>query len=195
LIQRQSPEPTPQRASTDDDLLPIVNERDELIGVKSRRLVHVQGLRHRAAHVAVFDRGGRLWLQKRASTKDASPGMWDLSATGHVDPGETYEQAARRELREELAIDAEPSPVVKREASERSGWEFYMLFRLIWEGPIDDYNRDEIERMRLFTLDEIRAASDRTGSEFRMTNGVVDDLPHLFDAARGNPESSLKTEP
>jgi 16S rRNA (adenine1518-N6/adenine1519-N6)-dimethyltransferase len=171
-----------QQAPTDGDLLPIVNANDELIGVKPRRAVHLQKLRHRAVHVGVFDGAGRLWLQKRAAGKDTYPGWWDLSATGHVDPGETYEDAARRELREELGIDAEPAAIVKLPASERSGWEFHALFWVRWDDPIADFNREEIAEVRLFSIEEMnRAIADGTGG-MRMTTGVADGLPHLVGA-------------
>ena len=37
------------------------------------------------------------------------PGMWDLSAGGHVDSGETSIQAMHRELIEELGLDVDPT--------------------------------------------------------------------------------------
>src|SRR5438067_2202632 len=97
-----------QPAETDSDLLPVVDENDNQIAVLPRREVHLRQLRHRAVHVCVIDPLERLWLQLRSRSKDAWGGHWDLSATGHVDPGETYEQAARRELIEELGIQGNP---------------------------------------------------------------------------------------
>jgi isopentenyldiphosphate isomerase len=38
--------------------------------------------------------------------KDIQPGKWDTSVGGHVQPGETAAQAARRELQEELGVTA-----------------------------------------------------------------------------------------
>lgn len=175
---------TLQKATTDDDLLPVVNERDELIGVQTRRNVHLKRLRHRAVHVAVFDPGGRLWLQQRAMTKDTWPGAWDLSATGHVDPGETYDAAARRELKEELGIDAEPTFILKLPATEQRGWEFHALYLLHWPGAIDDFNRDEVQAMRSFAIAELQTMLEASDPALRLTPGVGDALPHLIDALR-----------
>src|SRR6185503_1142083 len=97
-----------QPACTDGDLLPVVDENDIQFDVLPRREVHLRALRHRAVHVCVIDPLGRLWLQLRSRAKDAWGGYWDLSATGHVDPGETYEFAAHRELHEELGLTGEP---------------------------------------------------------------------------------------
>src|SRR6185436_20849387 len=66
----------------------VVNERDEVIGRELRRNVHARGLWHRAVHVLVFDRAGRVFLQKRSMLKDLSPGLWDSSCSGHLDSGE-----------------------------------------------------------------------------------------------------------
>jgi isopentenyldiphosphate isomerase len=74
--------------------------------VKSRAAIHESGDWHLAAFVWVFDPAGRILLQRRAPDKDAWPGRWDASAAGHVEAGETSEEAARRELAEELGIRA-----------------------------------------------------------------------------------------
>ena len=172
-----------QPAGTDDDLLPVVNARDQLIGLKPRRLVHLQRLRHRAVHIAALDGQGRLWLQQRSASKDTYPGWWDLSATGHVDPGESYDEAARRELREELGLRADPIYMTKLEAGERSGWEFHALYWLRWDGPIEGYDRREIQQLRPFTIEEVQAALVEQPPRWPMTPGVADALPHLLRAA------------
>lgn len=157
----------PQAADTDNDLIPLVNERDEVVGVKPRRQVHLERLRHRAVHIGVYDSDGRLWLQQRAMTKDTWAGAWDLSATGHVDVDESYDAAARRELAEELGIDAKPVFITKFEASEATGWEFQALYGLRWDGPIKNFDKREISRMRLYTIDAIENILD--GADPRVT--------------------------
>ena len=82
----------------------VVNERDEVVGRATRREVHARGLLHRAVHVLVFDKAGRIFLQKRSMTKDMSPGLWDSSCSGHVDSGEDYDTSATRELGEEIGV-------------------------------------------------------------------------------------------
>ena len=53
-------------------------------------------------HICVFDRRGRLLIQKRTANKVRWPGRWDVSAAGGVDARETSRQGAEREFREEL---------------------------------------------------------------------------------------------
>lgn len=53
-------------------------------------------------HICIFNSRGQLLLQQRSMNKDAFPGMWDVSAAGGVDAGETSRQGAEREVWEEL---------------------------------------------------------------------------------------------
>lgn len=185
--------PPYQRASTDEDLLPVVDERDQLIGVMPRRQVHLERLRHRAVEIAVVDSQGRVWLQKRSRFKDAYPGFWDLSATGHVDPGESYDEAARRELCEELGIDAAPALAGMVEACERTGWEFQALYALRWDAGVTDYNTREIEAVRAFTLQELaRMIGGETGLG-ALTPCVAVHLPRILRALGVDPAPLERT--
>ncbi len=87
-----------------EELLPVVDENDEVQGIRRRGDIHSLGLLHRAVHVLVFDAKGRLYLQRRSANKDTHPGKWTTSASGHVDPEENYAEAAARELQEELDL-------------------------------------------------------------------------------------------
>ncbi len=87
-----------------EEIFDIVNDHDEVIGRLPRSKVHRDGLKHRATHVLVFNSRGDVFLQKRSWKKDNSPGVWDSSASGHVDSGEEYDPCAVRELREELGL-------------------------------------------------------------------------------------------
>jgi isopentenyldiphosphate isomerase len=118
----------------------VVNERDEVIRRATRREVHATGLWHRAVHVMVFDAGGRVFLQKRSMLKDLSPGLWDSSCSGHLDAGEDYDEAAVRELREEIGVDltggTAPARWFRIDACAETGWEFVWVYRLRHGGPI-----------------------------------------------------------
>jgi isopentenyl-diphosphate delta-isomerase len=115
----------------------VVNERDEPVSRALRSEVHARGWLHRAVHVLVFDEHGRVFLQKRSMTKDASPGLWDSSCSGHLDAGEDYDEAAVRELSEELGLVVETPPTrwFRVEACEETGWEFCWVYYLRSGGP------------------------------------------------------------
>ncbi len=133
---------------TASERFPVVDEHDRVLGVAPRRQVHGDNLRHRAVHILVFDKAGEVFLQKRSRGKDRHPLRWDSSAAGHVDAGEEYDEAAHRELQEELGVSAKLERVLKLPASERTGQEFIWLYRTVHEGPFSlAPRRDRLRRV------------------------------------------------
>jgi isopentenyldiphosphate isomerase len=72
---------------------------------KLKREIHRDGDWHLAAHVWILTPSNLLLLQRRSLAKENFPGKWDVSAAGHVSRGESVEQAAVRETREELGLE------------------------------------------------------------------------------------------
>lgn len=129
-----------------EEIFDVVNERDEVVGKTSRSQVHARGLMHRAVHVLVFNCRGEVFLQKRSLRKDRQPGVWDSSASGHVDSGEDYDICAMRELREEigLVVNRIPQRLFKLDACEATDQEFTWVYRCESEGPFT-LNPEEID--------------------------------------------------
>lgn len=132
-----------------EEIFDVVDARDRVVGTAPRSVVHREGMRHRAVHVFLFNRAGQLFLQKRSMQKDSHPGHWDSSASGHVDTGEHYDTAVRRELREELGVAEVPplEPMFYVQAQAVTGQEFCWLYRAMGEGPFA-LNGDEIDEGR-----------------------------------------------
>ncbi|HEY2951279.1 MAG TPA: NUDIX domain-containing protein [Verrucomicrobiae bacterium] len=130
-----------------EEIFDVVNERDEVIGRERRSEVHRLGLKHRAVHVLVFNARGDIFLQQRSMKKDCFPGVWDSSASGHLDTGEDYDACAVRELHEELGWQARRQPLrlFKIEARAETGQEFVWVYRCEAEGPFQ-LQAEEIER-------------------------------------------------
>lgn len=139
-----------------DELFDVVDERDRVTGQMARRDVHRHKLRHRAVHLLVVNRVGKVFLHQRSMQKDLFPGFWDSSAAGHVGAGEGYDGTARRELAEELGCRPAqpPQPLFKIEAREETGQEFVWVYRVEAEGPFT-LQADEIERGDWFLPAEI----------------------------------------
>lgn len=83
----------------------VVDDDDRVIATVTRAEMRSGRLQHRAVAIAVIGSDGRLLVHRRADDKDLWPGWWDLAAGGVVSAGESYLDAARRELAEELGID------------------------------------------------------------------------------------------
>jgi len=139
-----------------EEIFDVVNERDEVMGRQPRSEVHRLALMHRAVHVLVFNAAGRVFLQKRSLKKDRQPGVWDSSASGHVDSGEEYDACAVRELREEigLRLEAAPKRLFKLAACAETDREHVWVYRCEAEGPFR-LDPDEIERGSWFAPGEV----------------------------------------
>lgn len=104
----------------------LVDERDNVIGFQEKFKTHLEGDLHRAFSVFIFDLEGNLLLQKRASSKYHSGGLWSNTCCGHPRPGESTVEAAHRRLVEEMGFDCELKEV----------------FRLIYKAELDNNLRE-----------------------------------------------------
>lgn len=150
-----------------DEIFDVVNERDEVIGQLPRKEVHRQGLKHRAVHVLIFNDRGELFLQKRSLKKDNHPGVWDSSASGHVDTGENYDACALREVQEELGVRlaCAPARILRIAACEETGQEFVWVYRCEHGGPFQ-LHPEEIESGGWFAPEFISRWINESPAEF-----------------------------
>ena len=139
-----------------EEIFDVVNERDEVVDHKPRSEVHRLGLMHRAVHVMVFNRLGQVFLQKRSMSKDRQPGLWDSSASGHLDQGEAYDACAVRELREEIGLQlrAAPQRLFKLPASAETDQEHVWIYLCEAEGPFT-LHPEEIETGGWFSPEKV----------------------------------------
>ncbi len=157
-----------------DEIFDVVNERDEVIGKKLRRDVHREGDKHRAVHVLIFNSCGEVFLQKRSMTKDTFPGVWDSSASGHVDGGEEYDACAIREVGEELGLHLQDCPkrLFKVEACRGTGQEFVWVYRCEKEGPFA-LHPEEIEQGGWFSPEFVTGWISEKPNEFASAFMVI----------------------
>lgn len=143
-----------------EEIFDIVDENGAVIGTAPRSRCHGDpSLIHRTAHVIVFHPDGeRILLQLRTKTKDIQPGKWDTAVGGHLDHGEDFENAARREMSEELGLDPKLplrflfySKIRNSIESENVG-----VFALISAGPFQ-FQRSEIDEVRFFSRADLTA--------------------------------------
>lgn len=94
-----------------DELLDLVDEQDCVIGAMRRSEVYAKELHNvRVVNLFIRNSKGELWIPRRTAHKRNFPLALDMSMGGHVESGETYEETFRRELREELNLDADTTP-------------------------------------------------------------------------------------
>ena len=86
----------------------VVDEDDMVVGRASREECHRRRLLHRSVMFFIFDRDGRILVNKRAAKKDFFGGLWSIVLGGHVSSGDGYDETAVREAREEAGLGSKP---------------------------------------------------------------------------------------
>jgi isopentenyl-diphosphate delta-isomerase len=110
----------------------LVNERDEQTGTSEKMEAHQKALLHRAFSVFIFNGKGEMLLQKRASGKYHSPGLWTNACCSHPRPGEVVEEAAHRRLMEEMGFDTTLRKI------------FDFIYRTDFENGLTEYEFDHV---------------------------------------------------
>lgn len=149
------------KSDNSEEIFPVVDEEGNVIGRATRGECHDGSkLLHPVVHLHVFDTEGRLFLQHRPAWKDIQPDKWDTAVGGHVDYGETIEDALRREAREELGL-ADFTPEFLRSYVFESDRERELVntFKTTVD-PEAVRPSDELDGGRWLTADELRADPD-----------------------------------
>ena len=159
------------------ELFPVVDEEGRVTGSIRRAQAH-DGTKilHPVVHLHVFNSQGELYLQKRPVWKDIQPGKWDTATGGHVDYGESTEQALVREVREELGItDFSPEFLCKYIFEGKRERELVYVYKTIYDGEVSP-SAEELDGGRFFTAGEIQALM---GKDF-FTPNFEDEYSRVF---------------
>lgn len=87
-----------------EELVILVNENDEKVGLMPKMEAHEKGLLHRAFSIFIFNEKNELLLQQRALEKYHSPGLWTNTCCSHQRDGESSLEAGTRRLEEEMGF-------------------------------------------------------------------------------------------
>lgn len=137
-----------------EEIFDVCDETDRVIRQAPRSVVHANRWLHRSVHVFVFNSQGELLLQKRSASKDEDPLKYTSSASGHLHAGEDYDEAARRELDEELGIQAGVRRLTKFGATPETSYEHTVIYRADTD-QAPTFLADEIETGGFYSLDAI----------------------------------------
>lgn len=142
------------------ELVVLVNEADQQIGLMEKLEAHQKGLLHRAFSVFLFNKKGEMLLQKRANTKYHSPNLWTNAVCSHPRNGESYKNGALRRLNEELGISTEIEEkfhfIYKADVGQNL-WEHELdyVFVGIYDG-IFNLNPNEVSETRYISLIDLQ---------------------------------------
>lgn len=134
----------------------VVDHNDLVLGQAPRPEIYKQQLCHRIVHVMVFNEEGKVVLQKRSANLSFAPDCWSTSAGGHVQTGENYEEAARREYEEELGVVSALELVGKDfYVAGNSPKKFLGIFKTLHNGPFN-YSPEEVSEVAAFDFAELK---------------------------------------
>lgn len=113
-----------------EEMLDIVDDQDRVLSQAPRSHVLRDYHIHRAVMFFVFDAEDQVLVNQRSELKELYPGYWSIAFGGHVLAGESYDDAVRREIKEETGVDA-PARLLtsfqKRTGDERENVKVYAV--------------------------------------------------------------------
>lgn len=165
----------------------IVDEKDNVIGADTFWNALENERIRRVVRVFLANKEGKVFLQRRSKDVAIFPDRWDHAASGHVDEGEGYEEAVRREMREEIGIDTPVEELGRLYMEERNaykgkvlrGWHGIFLARS--EGDAIVLKEGEVSRGEWFSPNEVDAMIKEKPNDF--TTGFLvawEKYSHLF---------------
>lgn len=165
------------------EMFPIVDEEGNILDAATRGKCHDGSkLLHPVVHLHLFNSHGELYLQKRPEWKDIQPGKWDTSVGGHVDLGESVEQALQREVREELGVtEFMPISIAHYVFESDRERELVFVYKTVFDGDVSP--TAELDGGRFWTLREIKenigkgVFTPNFESEFQRFESQLSELP------------------
>lgn len=138
------------------EFLDIVDKDDNIIGTTSKEDIYKKSLGHRICHIIIFNNDGKMVLQKRSSKVSFCPDHWSAAVGGHVQSGETYEQAALREYEEELGVKSELELVGKDlYCTTNIPYKFLTTFKTSYGGQFNP-DIEVVSEVRSFDMEDIK---------------------------------------
>lgn len=161
-----------------DEYIDIVDEQGNPLGktvLKSE--AHKNGWFHNTTHLWVFNERSQILLAQRSLKKAIHPGLWDVSAAGHVDSGETLKHAAIRECYEELGLHFSEEELIpigvykhigKYPELNMTDCEFHHCFIAKWEGEPKELElqKGEVDDAKWVKPEEFLDLLDKSSENF-----------------------------
>ncbi len=150
------------------ELLDIVDEDNAVVGQATRGEAHAGGLLHRCVLAQLITSGGE-WILVRQAADRQDAGQWVSPMGGHVNAGESMEDALRREVLEELGLaDFQHrfvGNVIYRRTVLGRDENHYFIFYEIFSDAEPVLNEESVEYKR-FSKNELKERMKSHPAEF-----------------------------
>ncbi|MFA6082521.1 MAG: NUDIX domain-containing protein [Patescibacteria group bacterium] len=141
-----------------DELLDVIDLDDNVVGKATRAQIYAERLPHRIVHVLIFNNDGKILLTKMSKNRKIFGGHFGTAAGGHVKSDESYEDAAKRELFEEIGIDTKIEMLDMNwyidTRQDKPLHKSIAVFKAIHNGPFS-LSPDEVDDVQFYAKDEV----------------------------------------
>ncbi|MBI4210835.1 MAG: NUDIX domain-containing protein [Candidatus Diapherotrites archaeon] len=164
-----------------EEILDVINEKNEVIRQAPRSEVEAKGLLYRTAEIIVFMEG-KIAIQKRAANKTKRPSHYSIVGET-VKAGETFEEAAVRGVREELGLEARNLRKIGDKIVHDELYTDNMLMRLFTcegEGRME-IDEGEVKEVKMLSVEEVQGL---IASGVKVTPCLVEGLRMYKEAIR-----------
>lgn len=149
-----------------EEYLDLVDQNDCVVQTVARSYVYQNNLCSQMRSVWLFikNKDGQFWIPRRSMKVSRLPGHLDGSVVGHVQAGETYEQAMIREAQEEIGIDLQPNSfkfLGKMTPHEHGAFCFSAIYEMEIEEAPKNWSREEIGDWYWMTAQQIIQRCDQ----------------------------------
>ena len=167
-----------------EELVILVDENDEQLGLMPKMEAHEKALLHRAFSVFTFNQKGELLLQQRAASKYHSPLLWTNTCCSHQRNGESNIEAGMRRLQEEMGFVCDLKEV----------------FSFVYKAPFDNglteheldhvmvgtynenpkINKEEVENFKWLTVDDVKIDMENYPENYTAWFRIIFDRYYKF---------------
>ena len=151
------------------EYIDIVNDKDEVIGkILEKEQYKVKPSQLRFINIIIINDSRKILVPRRSSNRKIFPNCYDFSVGGHVNSGETYDEAAYRELYEELGIkDTKITKIVYFSPYNSKSNTFQTIYMLNYNKEIKDYDKNGISEIFYMTVEEIKDLMNKQPELFK----------------------------
>jgi isopentenyldiphosphate isomerase len=143
-----------------DELVDRLDDEGRVIGTIARRELRGGRIPHRCAYLLLFNRRGELFVHQRAATKATYPSYWDVCVGGLPGAGESFDDAIRREVEEEVGVRVQPERLFPFHYADDRSVVYGMVYRAVHDGPFR-CQAEEVARGEFVPLTEAVARTER----------------------------------
>lgn len=160
-----------------EEMLDIVDQDDNVIKSLPRSVVYEQELfsQMRSIWMLIKNDQGQFWIPRRCHKRKILPGYLDGSVVGHVQAGESYEQALLREAQEEVGLALQEGSyklLGKLTPKKNNTFCFAQVYECQMNDAPKDWNRDEFSQWSWMSAQEL-AELFKQGEKIKDTLPVI----------------------